>query len=91
MANLKETLRMCIVCRDRCEQKSMLRLINQDKKIGYYNGSGRSFYICSSCLNGVKLESTTKEYKKLEKALFREYKNKDNYVEQLKEILTDVR
>lgn len=87
MAKLKKPLRMCIVCRDRLYKEHLLRLKNDDKKLVLYNDYGRSFYICKECINKT-LEAETK---KVEKALFREFKNKDEYIVQLKEILTHVR
>lgn len=92
MALLKKTLRTCIFCRSKNEQKEMLRLKCQDKKLVLFNNYNRSFYICADCIE--KAEQSTpgqKDYKRLEKALFRECKNQDNYLEQLKEIITHVR
>ncbi|RXJ99268.1 hypothetical protein CRU98_07870 [Arcobacter sp. CECT 8986] len=92
MADLKRPLRMCIVCRARLEKKELLRLKCEDKKLIKYDNKGRSFYLCYSCtnhLNDGKLNS--KENKKIQKALCFQCKNKDEYLVQLKEILTDVR
>ncbi len=91
MANLKTTLRTCIVCRKKIEQKELFRLKCEDKKLVPYNNYGRSFYICRDCINLLQSDINQKAYKKIEKSLFRECKNKDKYVEQLKEMLTDVR
>jgi len=87
LANLKRPLRMCIVCRSRLGKENLLRLKCEDKKLVPFNGYGRSFYICNQCLD----ENLEQETKKLEKALYRECKNKDEYIVQLKEILTYVR
>ncbi|AXX91333.1 hypothetical protein CPU12_03380 [Malaciobacter molluscorum LMG 25693] len=92
MADLKRPLRMCIVCKARLEKKELLRLKCEDKKLKKYDDTGRSFYLCYSCtnhLNSDKLNS--KENKKIQKALCFQCKNKDEYLVQLKEILTDVR
>ncbi|MFA9372561.1 DUF448 domain-containing protein [Poseidonibacter sp.] len=91
MTNPKKSLRTCIVCREKYEQKELFRLKCEDKKLVPYNNNGRSFYICKDCIKIVQSDIKQKEYKKLEKSLFRECKNKDNYVVQLKEMLTDVR
>jgi len=91
LANLKITLRTCIVCRKKIEQKELFRLKCEDKKLVPYNNYGRSFYICRDCINLLQSDINQKAYKKIEKSLFRECKNKDKYVEQLKEMLTDVR
>ena len=87
MANLKKPLRMCIVCRARLNKENLLRLKCENKKLVSFDGYGRSFYICKTCLD----ENLEKNTKRLEKALFRECKNKDEYIVQLKEILTHVR
>lgn len=91
MAKLKITLRTCIVCRKKIEQKELFRLKCEDKKLVLYNNYGRSFYICRDCISLLQSDINQKTYKKIEKSLFRECKNKDKYVVQLKEMLTDVR
>lgn len=91
MANLKKTLRTCIFCRGKFEQKELLRFKCEDKKLVLFNNHGRSFYICKDCSNKAQSEINQKDYKKFEKALCRECKNKDTYVLQLKEMLADVR
>ena len=87
MANLKKPLRMCIVCRGRFEKENLLQLQCKDKKLVSFTGNGRSFYLCEACLD----ENSESGRKKLEKSLFKECKNKDEYIVQLKEILTHVR
>lgn len=57
----------------------------------FYNNFGRSFYICKGCESHLQEDIKAKEYKKIEKSLCKECKNKDEYVTQLKEMLTDVR
>ena len=91
MANLKKILRTCVVCKEKFEQKELLRLKCEEKKLMFYNNFGRSFYICSSCEGYLQSDLKTKEYKQIEKSLCKECKNKDEYVIQLKEMLTDVR
>lgn len=75
---MHKTKRTCIVCRGKFLQKSLLRLQCSEKKLIPFSGIGRSFYLCQMCL---------KDFKKVEKALYRNCKNKDNYIEQLKEIV----
>jgi len=77
LANLSKPIRTCISCRDKFEQKQLLRLQCINKNLIAFSGIGRSFYLCSDCL---------KTKKKCEKALFRQCKNKNNYFAQLKEI-----
>jgi len=92
LADLKRPLRMCIVCRARLEKKELLRLKCESKNLIKYNGFGRSFYICNSCIDEfLKQELNSKKNKKIENALCKQCKNKDEYLVQLKEILTDVR
>lgn len=73
---------MCISCRTRNHKDSMNRLQCKDKKLQTFDGIGRSFYICNECLE---------DEKRLEKALYRECKNKDGYLLQIKEMLIYVR
>jgi len=75
---LHKKKRTCIVCRGKFLQKSLLRLQCKEKKLLKFTGIGRSFYICNKCLE---------DENKLEKALYRNCKNKDNYIDQLKEIV----
>ncbi|RXJ57713.1 DUF448 domain-containing protein [Candidatus Marinarcus aquaticus] len=90
MAYLEKPSRMCIVCRSRNAQDKMLRLqCNGNKKLVSYTHYGRSFYICNTCIEYAFEEN--KNRKKLEQTLCRVCKNKDDYIFQLKEILTHVR
>ncbi len=76
--------RMCVACRIRVTQNVLLRLQCLDNKLSFFNGVGRSFYLCQSCL---------KDDKKLSKALMRQCKSseKDKLMNKLKEIITDDR
>jgi uncharacterized protein len=92
LAILKEPIRTCIICRGKFSKNELLRLKCEDKKLILFDGNGRSFYICKDCISVIKQEQDNqKNYKRIEKALFRECKNKDDYIGQLKEILTHVR
>ena len=79
---LKISIRTCIVCRKKAEQRLLSRLQCKDKKLTSFSGVGRSFYLCDDCL---------RDENKLEKALYRSCKNKDEYIVQLREILTNGR
>ena len=79
---LKISIRTCVVCRKKISQKLLNRLQCKDKKLTAFTGIGRSFYICNDCL-----EDETK----VEKALYRSCKNKDEYIVQLREILANGR
>ncbi len=76
--------RMCVACRERFEQKNLLRLQCKDQLLSSYNGSGRSFYLCFECVDNEK---------KVTRALARACKSGDmKYLStQLKEIIADVR
>ncbi len=92
MTILKEPIRTCVICRGKYPQNDLLRLKCEDKKLVPYDYYGRSFYICNDCISILKdSQINQKDFKKIEKALFRECKNKDDYIGQLKEILTHVR
>ena len=75
---------MCVACRERFEQKSLLRLQCEQQRLSLFSGSGRSFYLCTEC---------TDNDKKVTRALARACKSGDmNYLStQLKEIIADVR
>jgi len=89
---LKKPVRTCIICRGKFPQNELLRLKCKDKKLVQFDHNGRSFYICNDCISILKnSQDNQKDFKRLEKALFRECKNKDDYIGQLKEILTHVR
>lgn len=79
---LKISIRTCVVCRIKMAQKLLNRLQCKEKKLTAFSGNGRSFYVCNSCLENES---------KLEKALYRHCKNKDEYIVQLREILANGR
>ncbi len=75
---------MCVSCRERFEQKALLRLQCEQQHLSAYRGAGRSFYLCMPCVENEK---------KVLRALARTCKNGDmTYLStQLKEIIADVR
>ena len=59
-----QPIRMCISCRDRHPQKSLIRLKLEDKNIVVFDGKGRSFYLCDSCSkNEKKIKGLVKRFK----------------------------
>ena len=82
--NFHQAIRMCITCRDRYEQKLLVRLQCNEGSLKAFTNNGRSFYICSSCLLNEK---------KVIKSLMRQCKSaeKDKITNRLKEIITDDR
>ncbi len=78
-----QPVRMCILCRSRRAQNTLLRLQCHDKNLVRFTGAGRSFYLCESCF----------DHKKLDRALARQCKTGETQklLNQLKEIISDVR
>ena len=57
-------IRMCIACRSRYPQKTLIRLKQVEKEIIAFDGKGRSFYLCRECLeNPRKVEGLSKRFK----------------------------
>lgn len=51
----QEPVRMCVVCRTRFFQKGLVRLKILDGKLVFFDGYGRSVYLCIDCLKDEKL------------------------------------
>ncbi|MEA3454912.1 MAG: DUF448 domain-containing protein [Campylobacterota bacterium] len=51
---MSEPIRMCLSCRERNAQNSMIRLQQDTNQINAYQGRGRSFYLCHNCINSKK-------------------------------------
>jgi predicted RNA-binding protein YlxR (DUF448 family) len=57
-------IRMCITCRKRESQKTLMRLQLVDNSIVTYQGFGRSIYLCQECsLNEKKMNGMAKRFK----------------------------
>jgi predicted RNA-binding protein YlxR (DUF448 family) len=54
MKKLQPPIRMCLSCRTRYPQHSLIRLKEEDKRVVISNGKGRSFYVCSMCATDTK-------------------------------------
>ncbi len=76
--------RMCVSCRDRHEQNTLLRLQCKAGSLESFNGTGRSFYLCKVCLDNEK---------RVAKSLMRQCRTseKERLTNRLKEIITDDR
>ncbi len=73
--------RMCIACRSRQPQNTLIRLKQEDKEIVAFNGKGRSFYICDVCVNNEKkIKGLVKRFKQ----------DEERFIELLKELTKDV-
>jgi len=59
-----QPIRMCISCRDRHPQKSLIRLKLEGNDVVGFDGKGRSFYLCDSCSkNEKKIKGLVKRFK----------------------------
>lgn len=59
-----QPIRMCISCRSRYPQKSLIRLRLLGTEVVQYNGTGRSFYLCRMCIeNQKKVKGLVKRFK----------------------------
>ncbi len=65
-----QPVRMCIACRSRHPQNTLIRLKLEGKDVVAFDGQGRSFYLCDSCSqNEKKIKGLTKRFKQDEKCL----------------------
>lgn len=82
--NFHQPIRMCVSCRERDTQSNLLRLSCIDGELSFFDGVGRSFYLCKTCLD---------DGKKLSKALTRQCRTnkREELMNKLKEIITDDR
>ncbi|PKT75253.1 DUF448 domain-containing protein [Helicobacter winghamensis] len=64
---MSSPVRMCVVCRGRFPQESLLRLQYQNSKLQVFQGSGRSFYVCRNCQEAPKLSDHITRICKLDK------------------------
>ena len=71
-------IRMCIACRQRYPQPTLIRLKQEGKTVEASDGKGRSFYLCIEC---------TKSEKKI-RGLMKRLKQDDSYFTTLIEPLT---
>lgn len=56
-----KSVRMCIACRQRDLQKNLIRFKVMESFLQLYDGSGRSFYVCVSCLPKPKTQQSIKK------------------------------
>jgi len=67
-----QPIRMCIACRSRHPQNTLIRLRQADKDIIAYDGQGRSFYLCINCSeNEKKIKGLSKRFKQDQKRFFK--------------------
>ena len=78
MKIIEKQIRTCVVCRDKFNQKNLLRLQCINKLLLNFTQKERSFYLCEKCIL---------DDKKVLKTLYRQCKNKADYLHQLEEIV----
>ncbi len=62
--NKSQPIRMCIACRSRHPQNTMIRLKQKDSEVVAFDGKGRSFYLCDMCIdNEKKMKGLVKRFK----------------------------
>ena len=56
--------RMCIACRSRHPQNTLIRLKHEGNEVVAFDGRGRSFYLCDVCIrNEKKVQGLVKRFK----------------------------
>ena len=56
--------RMCIACRSRHPQNTLIRLKHEGNEVVAFDGKGRSFYLCDVCVkNEKKIQGLVKRFK----------------------------
>jgi predicted RNA-binding protein YlxR (DUF448 family) len=59
-----QPIRMCIACRSRHPQNTLIRLRQDGKEVLAFDGKGRSFYLCNDCVkNEKKVKGLVKRFK----------------------------
>ncbi len=59
-----QPIRMCIACRSRHPQNTLIRLKLSGKEVATFDGFGRSFYLCDECVkNEKKVKGLVKRFK----------------------------
>jgi len=59
-----QPIRMCIACRSRHPQNTLIRLKLSGKEVVTFDGFGRSFYLCDECVkNEKKVKGLVKRFK----------------------------
>ena len=75
-----QPIRMCIACRSRHPQNTLIRVKLSGKEVVIYDGQGRSFYLCTDCVkNEKKVKGLVKRFKQ----------DKERFIKLLKELLND--
>jgi len=59
-------IRMCIACRKRERQQELIRLQKDQGNLIRYSGKGRSFYLCTKCIEGQHIAKIVAGREKLD-------------------------
>jgi predicted RNA-binding protein YlxR (DUF448 family) len=72
--------RMCIACRSKHPQNTLIRLKLSGKEVVIHDGQGRSLYLCNDCVkNEKKVKGLVKRFKQ----------DKEQFTKLLKELLNN--
>ncbi|UPT77215.1 DUF448 domain-containing protein [Sulfurovum sp. XGS-02] len=70
--NKSQPTRMCIACRSRLPQNTLIRLKQEGSEVVGFDGKGRSFYLCDMCIhNEKKMKGLVKRFKQDEERFTR--------------------
>lgn len=59
-----QPIRMCITCRSKHSQRTLVRLKQEGSDVVEYDGKGRSFYLCHRCIKSdKKINGLVKRFK----------------------------
>ncbi len=73
--------RMCIACRSRHPQNTLIRLKQEGNEIVAFDGKGRSFYLCDVCgTNEKKIKGLVKRFKQ----------NEERFIKLLEQLANEV-
>jgi len=82
ISKINGATRMCIVCRVRFPQKGLYRFQENNKKLVNFQKTGRSFYVCATCI--------TNNRNKLMKILNQKFRIKCENIEDFGKILKEL-
>ena len=73
--------RMCIACRSKHPQNTLIRLKQEGNEVVAFDGKGRSFYLCDVCgTNEKKIKGLVKRFKQ----------DAERFTKLLKQLTTEV-
>ncbi len=73
--------RMCIACRSKLPQNTLIRLKQEGSEVVGFDGKGRSFYLCDICINNEKkIKGLVKRFKQ----------DAERFTKLLKQLTTEV-